>query len=43
MDQEEKDKLLHEIGDIRALLQTLKPVDGPALGPTSSKRILNLF
>jgi len=44
MDQEEKEKLLHEIGDIRALLQTLKPVDGPVtLGPASSKRVLNLF
>jgi len=46
MDQQEKETLLHEIGDIRALLQSLKPVDGPvigALGPTSTKRILNLF
>jgi hypothetical protein len=47
MDQEERDKILHEIGDIRALLQTLKPVNGPVmsgLGPTgSAKRVLNLF
>jgi hypothetical protein len=47
MDHQEKEKLLHEIGDIRALLQTLKPVDGPVIGalsgPASAKRILSIF
>jgi hypothetical protein len=47
MDHQEKESILNEIGNIRALLKTLKPVNGPMnggpAGAGGSKRELHLF